>query len=371
MNIDWTAIYQDHPADIIGPSDELTLLYSRSKHKFLRNKEFFSHEGSFCTSVLIVVSGGRVRMSGNPSRVGRPDNLFGYTDFDDCIAVYNEILAEYNLPPFTKGVQVLTGSHTEKPSLQTTGAVLTEIHFNTNFSVGHKNEDDYLKGISCLNYKNSRPHLFPNGKTVDWKSIEGNASQLIYANVYNKAHDLKKTLNKLKRSYGVESPEYIYIKDLIEYCKKEGVVRWEQKFKGKFLRDNNLNHYGHIDWNVFRKEHEEFLAIQNRLKVEAMTLEHVAEKLISEGVVDTTKAANTTAFYAFNWMHGRVYDCVKRQEQMHRSRLRKIGIDIAVKCDLTKFSPVFIKEIRQVNVAPLRVPDWYQKPQRTALRAVA
>lgn len=373
MFLDWLTIYQDHAFDLPVIGDESCHVISHSKNRVTRSSQpVFTHKGSYCTAIQIKISGNRVTMSGNPSRVGRQDNLFGYSSLDDCVTVFNDILALYGLPPFTKGTQYMVAGHTDEPRIETDGAKITRIDLTTNFSVGQGNEVDYLRGLGQLPYKYSIPNLYANGKTVDWLSKAGKGSQLIYACVYNKVHDLQeKTLPKVKRAFGAESPEYKYLLDLIEYCRKHGVVRWEQKFKSKFLRDNALNHYGHINWEIFRAEHEAFLNIQNLLKVEAMTLEHVAEKLISEGVVDNTKAANTTAFYAFQWMHGRTFDCKKSQEQTHRARLRKIGIDIAHPCDLTKFSPVFIKEIRQVNVCPLQVPSWYQRPERQALRAVA
>ncbi|WP_420884523.1 phage/plasmid replication domain-containing protein [Aggregatibacter kilianii] len=45
-----------------------------------------------------------------------------------------------------------------------------------------------------------------------------------------------------------------------------------------------------------------------------------------------------------------------------RSRLRKIGIDIANKCDLSKFSPVKVVSSREIKVSNLIVPTWYKLP---------
>ena len=48
---------------------------------------------------------------------------------------------------------------------------------------------------------------------------------------------------------------------------------------------------------------------------------------------------------------------------MHRARLRKIGIDIAQRCNLAKFSPVTVREIRRVEATDCPIPDWYKMPQ--------
>ena len=53
----------------------------------------------------------------------------------------------------------------------------------------------------------------------------------------------------------------------------------------------------------------------------------------------------------------------KRSIQMHRARLRKIEIDIAQRCDLAKFSPVTVREIRRVEFTVCPIPDWYKMPQ--------
>ena len=52
----------------------------------------------------------------------------------------------------------------------------------------------------------------------------------------------------------------------------------------------------------------------------------------------------------------------KRSIQMHRARLRKIKIDIVQRCDLAKFSPVTVREIRRVEVTACPIPDWFKMP---------
>ena len=93
-----------------------------------------------------------------------------------------------------------------------------------------------------------------------------------------------------------------------------------------------------------------------------MDFETISETLLSAGIVDTVRSANTTAMYALQWSHGQVFDLSKRQVKEHRSRLRKIGIDIANKCDLSKFSPVKVVSSREIKVSNLIVPDWYKLP---------
>lgn len=229
--------------------------------------------------------------------------------------------------------------------------------------IGAGNVNDYLAGLSTLNYRYSVPRLHSNGQSVDWLSKNGNA-HLIYPTVYNKAHELElHSITKIKNKFGENSIEFKYLIDVIEYCKNNGVVRFEQKLKSRFLKRENLHYWGLSDYTRLNKLHDEFLNLDKKLSVNAMDFETISERLIRCGVVDTTRAANTTAMYAVQWMHGQTFNFEKSQVQIHRARLRKIGIDIAQRCNLAKFSPVTVKEIRKVEVADCRIPGWYKMPQ--------
>ncbi|MDX5548293.1 phage/plasmid replication protein, partial [Escherichia coli] len=48
--------------------------------------------------------------------------------------------------------------------------------------------------------------------------------------------------------------------------------------------------------------------------------------------------------------------------KQHRARLRMIGIDIAQKCNVSKFSPVVVKQTREIKVTDCVIPSWYLKP---------
>jgi II/X family phage/plasmid replication protein len=252
------------------------------------------------------------------------------------------------------------------------GATIQELHITSNKTVGKGNELDYLKSaISTQRYRNSIPRLHSNGTTVDWLSVKGNAA-LIYPSVYIKAHEIAlHTLEKIKRLHGTESPEYAYISRVYSYCLIVGVVRFEQKLKSRFLRRNNLQFWGLSDYSILKPIHQEFLDIDKTVQVNSMTYQSIAETLKEEGVCKSTQAANATASYFFMWLHGERFDLNKTQVQTHRARLRRINIDIAETCDITKHSPVRIKEIKEVEVGFLSIPDWYQNPQLNHLRLVA
>jgi hypothetical protein len=365
MFFDWLSIEQDfgYQLPILGDV-AYQRIYLETGEASSLSQPAHVHKGSFCDSVLIKISGSALKMSGNPSRWGRIENLFGLSSVSNCVDVYNKILTDLNLPVFTKCTRLMFRlSKESKIETISDGAIIKELHITSNRMVGRGNENDYLAGLSTLNYRYSVPRLHSNGQSVDWLSKRGNA-HLIYPTVYNKAHELElHSLTKIKNKFGENSNELNYLNDVIDYCKQNGVVRFEQKLKSRYLQKHNLHYWGLADYTQLNKLHDEFLDLDKKLQVNAMDFETISEQLIRCGVVDTTRSANTTSMYAIQWMHGQTFDFNKKAVQTHRARLRKIGIDIAQRCNLAKFSPVTVREIRQVQVSDCPIPDWYQLPQ--------
>lgn len=366
MFFDWLRIYQDHTSQLPVISDRLFLVVDSHSGDYLHTRQSaFRHGGSFSTSITIRINGNRVIMEGNPSRFGRPENLFGFSTLDECIEVYNKILTSYGLPPFTKGkkIEFLTGEDGKKASRTTDGAVIQELHVTTNIAVGENNADDFIKAISTLPYRQMVPRLHTNGKTADWLTKSCKGSDLIYPSVYNKAFEIElNALKKARRKFGDTSREVKYLQKVIDYCRENGVIRFEQKLKSRFLQQNSMQFFGLDNFSKLKELHDDFLSLPDKMQVEAMDFMNISQQLISAGVCDNTRSANTTAMYAINWMHGEKFDFNKCQVKTHRARLRKIGIDIALPCDLTKFSLVVATRARVVTMNDLPIPAWYQQP---------
>lgn len=367
--------YQDYDQQLplIGKTGNILFDLETGDHLSLRCPTY-QHEGSYSTKLNIRVSGNRLNITGNPSRLNRLDNLSGISSLDQCISVYNDVLKLYDLPPLTKNTKTLnTYSHDgKKMHTSGDGFTMTELHITSNWGVGQGCVDQYIRALSTQPYLHGIPNLKPNGKTVEWLSKSGEGPRLIYASVYNKAHEIGlHTSSKVKRRFGENSDEYKYIFDLQNYCESHGVARFEQKLKSEFLRRHRLCFYGLFDEHDFRPLHEEFLNLNSKLQVEAMNLETISARLVREGVCDNTKAANTTTLYAINWMHGHHFDFSKKAVQTHRARLRKIGIDIALPCDITKFSLINVVSTQSIEVKPLLLPDWYRKPKVNHLKIAA
>ena len=379
MQIDYLVISQEHDFELPVIGEYYFDAISKQGEYLGKKQPPFVVEGSHSTKIVVRVRGGQVEVEGNPSRINRLDNLFGYTDIDSAVSVFNQILLSIGLPPFTKCTNFWRGpaNNLGKHPVLSDGAKITRIDICENVVVGAQNENDYIRGVATQRLRNSIPFLYPDGNSVDWKSKKG-GTRLIYSKVYNKSVEMETNLlPKIRKLHGETSEEYKYVCKLIRHLKSLGVVRFEQEYKSEYLKRNGLSWWGktapiettarvvvmHDEIDIVGElvaPHQEFLSINDKLKVTAMDIESISERLLREKICETTKAANTTAMYVMQWRHGQVFDLKKSQVQTHRARLRKIGIDIANPCDIQQFSPVFIRNAREVVITSLEMPDWYK-----------
>lgn len=371
MLIDWLTVSQEHAHDLPVVCDVFTLTIDANTNEILSSRQpRFKHEASHSTSVTIHVQGRKVRVEGNPSRVGRLDNLFGFTTIEQCVSVYNSLLAQYGLPGFTKGtvfsqrqVQGLKGTWDEQ--MVSDGAKIERIDLTTNVSVGEGNVLAYLRGVSSQRIGHSIGFLYPNGRTVTWTPKgNGKGGRLQYRKAYDKAFEMDANLlPKLKRLYGETSSEFAYAQRVRNYCAEHGVVRMEQELKSELLQRENLSYWGFFDERRYAELHDEFLKVDDRLKVTAMDMMTIADKLIEEGICKGRASANATASHALIWMHGQPHNVSQRAFETHAARLNRIGINIRNACDTSRFAPVFVRQSREINkVMSLAIPAWYQRP---------
>jgi hypothetical protein len=325
-------------------------------------------EGSYSSSIQISSNGNKVCVRGNPSRFNRTDNLFGYTTFDQCIGVYNKILGELGLPPFTKCK--LTG-YRQNPEdkkaqkLTSGGALLDHVDFTRNFAVGAGSERAFIRGLSSHKIgKGREPKLYPNGMTVDW----GVGSEYTYRKVYCKSFDLKK--HRGKRLKGVSDTDYDYYDALTAWCDEIGMLREEHSFKQKFMRRHELQYYGITRESDFYSHLGDIEQAMQRLSVMNTRYDMIANKLIEEGVVKSVQAANSTQCVYLKWLHGDDLGMGKSQFYEHRRRLLSLGIDISLPNDMTR-TPLTIRTNELIDVQVVTPPAWYRMPSKPMLSLVA
>ena len=373
--IDWLKVHQEYDFDLPQVVDiVIETICARTGQRLSTRQPQFKHDGSFSTAIHIKVEGRKLTVDGNPSRIDRLDNLFGFTSIEQCIAVYNRILAEYNLPAFTRcttwQIRSVEEGKSVRSSVVSDGACIDRIDLTTNRTVGQGNVLPYLRALSTQRIGYSIGHLYANGRTVDWKSVKGNV-RLQYRKAYDKAFEIAdKLMPKVKKVLGEESPEFKYVQQVYDFCIQAGVVRMEQELKQEFLIKHQLHFWGLFDEDKFQSLHDEFLACDSRLQVTAMEHQSIADKLLADGIVNSVQSANATASYAYKWMSGQTFDFKKSQVKKVRAWLRQIGIDIANPADHTRHPAMFVKRCEEVVTCDvLPIPAWYKRPNHLRLAA--
>jgi len=363
MFFDWIKAYQDYDYDLPQVGDVITRRFDAETEALLSTSvpAFFA-EGSYCTTFRIHVCGRRITVDGNPSRINRLDNVFGIDSLDGCFRVINALLAEYGLPPLTRCTSV---QRLQDGSTIANGAVLQRLDLTSNFYVGQGNERAYMRAISSQRYRNSIAYLYPDGNTCVWTPKGGEkAGRLVYPGNYAKAAELDAhLLPKVKRTFGEESDEFRYVRDLRDWCASVGMVRSEIKCRSEFLKREGLSFWGLFDESKLVEIHKGFLMVGNRLEVTNYDELTIAQQLVAEGICKNTKSAYTTSQYVSLWRAGQAFDFEKSAVKTHRARLRQLNIDIKVPYDQTRHGTVFTftRNVREVEVTfAAQVPEFYR-----------
>lgn len=361
MFYDWIKAYQDYPYDLPKVGDVICRRFDVETEALLSTSvpAFFA-EGSYCTTFRIHVCGRRITVDGNASRLNRLDNVFGIETLDGCMRVINAVLVELGLPEMTK---CKTLQQLQDGSYLADGAVFQRLDLTSNFYVGQGNERAFLRGISSQRFRNSIAYLYPDGNTCVWTPKGGEkAGSLVYPGNYNKAAELDAhLLPKVKRTFGEDSDEFRYVRELRDWCASVGMVRSELKCRSEYLKREGLRFWGLFDEQKLREIHRGFLMVGEKCEINNFDLLTVADELLAKGICEHRKAAMTTAGYAHIWQSGQQFDFETSAVKKHRARLRQIGIDIKLPFDATRHGVVFIRNVREIErVFAMPTPAFYR-----------
>lgn len=251
MFVDWLSLTQDHGSaapelvgglGVRGDGERLArcdfgdgadgdtaaiCMVGRPGQGWIETAYDYQHPGSYDTSVSVRSYRGRVTWRGNPSRWGRPDNLFGYS-LGRCVEIVNSHMRELGLPEFTPGVpcdltRTVDGQREDYPGLAWTGARVSTIDLTRNYSAG----SDWLarQAITCwqgLAPKRMRPEHYRD-ETAMWVTKRRSVK------AYRKAHDM--------RTKTPDSP-------WTAWAESQGVVRVELRARSDALADAGLSYLG-------------------------------------------------------------------------------------------------------------------------------
>lgn len=346
---DWLTIYQEFPQGglplinggfVVGfeshcitqkidpETGVLGLFFDATLAEFTTHKRI-EHEGSYETSIQIRCDGFRLELSGNVSRFGRPDNLYGLSVLE-CVEKASDIAEALTGHRFTDMDRQTPYAH--GGGHMKTNAVITRVDLTANFATGGRNEaflilDSYLgqgtKRGGCP------PKYYKNG--ISWN--EG--SKRHYEKLYYKAAELG-----------------LFVSDEVRnYCEENGILRFEVSLKSRELADRNLNRV--VCWSkveagermenvIFGKFAE---VLHRQQACESLELSDIPGKfrMVAQAYLDGRDPYSTMVF-------------AERTKRRWRAALLPYGLDIAIPLNVVKVQT----RIRTLDLVPLSRPDWYK-----------
>lgn len=307
-------------------------------------------QGSFETSIQLRSDGHTVMFSGNVSRFGRTNNLFGFS-FSDCLRRVNQVLERFGLPPFSAGqkfyrnVRHSDGSFTVSPAW--TGATLSRIDLTANYETGSlANARAYLEWLSTQQ-GNARLKVGTrlDGETVDW----GRGSRRIYSKIYIKSAELRKHAAPGDLVFNDDETQDTDLARLVRHCENVGLVRFEVTAKATQLIAMGCNYLGGFDMHKIVELFTDRAAVLTRA-------DHAHD--------DFETLPNAFRRTARDYLAG---DDLERHLSIstfrrHRLALLPYGIDISVRRNVINFLP----RVRVIELKAAPVPVWYQLDERLA-----
>lgn len=345
MFIDWLTIYQKHePGTIPVLGEDIVCTFDLDTgdqtREYIRG---YNHPGSYDTSIRIRSDGSVIEVSGNPSRYGRPSNLFGRSSIDECITLYNRILEGLNLPGFYD-LQLLHS--VREMQISSTDAVVIERPIITRVDVteNYKTENvmQTIRHLSSHHYRTGSGHLYANGRTTDWNR----GSRRVYVKYYDKGYEMsmrKKTERNDEREQ--------------EYCKYHNIIRFEASFKSMWLKRNGLDDPRHWHESTLSEITEPY-RFHERQQTEITDLDNVVKRLMAFKIKEAD--AKRAELYLRSWLQGaNLYESLSRRTYYrYRKILLNLGLDIRNPCDISTL-PV---RTRKLVLEPVAVPEWYELP---------
>lgn len=299
-----------------------------------------THEGSYDTSIHIKAEGGRVEVSGNLGRFGRPDNVFGY-GVGECVRIANAICRSLDLPVFTWGnVRVSDGAAARGVSLTqdavsvATGrmmkadAIITRIDLTKNYVSGsQENLAKLIHYMGGMHVRNTAPSkCYATG--VTW----GEGSKHWYAKLYDKWADLVRSAHA--------APE------LVQWVRDSGIARFEVSLKSRWLNRKRLQSVSAWESGEMAKViYGKFDKVITGFTVGVDSYQDIPGRLGEIAIawregVDMERRLPKTTFYRF------------------RKQLLGYGIDIKEPCDVSRL-PI---QVRTISLSEAKVPEWYSLP---------
>lgn len=361
MQVDWLSIYQDHAGMRLPLVGREIAVYSNIETGEICKESVTGKQkrGSFDSSLTVRCDGSRVSMSGNPSRWMQKDSLFGTTSVIESVAIFNSVLNELGLPPFTENTLPSTIPNRQfqmSDEVARNGAIITRVDDAINLMTGSVNNGlAIIEYLASQRHQGRTGHVYPNGCTVDWqgRSRSGKGSRYVYFKYYAKW---------VEAGCSKEDPDY-YLK-LMEWCKEVGLIRFEISLKSMLLKKyglDSINAWNDESINEIRNDIREKYMLHKKANFNVTEFSKISEELMAIG--ETGAIAAKAQGLVDSWTSGNMYyldDDVmsKTTRYRYRNLIKQVcDIDILERLNVSRL-PVKVRTIELREATP---PEWYSR----------
>lgn len=359
ISIDWLSVYQYHPeAPKLGDS---VILFCDLESGEVRSEcvKGLQHRGSHDSALQIRCDGRRVEVSGNPSKWGRFDNVYGHATIGRCIEVYNEVLRSLGLPEFCEDerIRVSPFQFQRSDAVAPAGPVITRVDLCRNWQAGSASDSrTIVNALSSVVRMGRAGWLSPDGCTVAW----GVGSRYVYTKYYLKGPELRK--------HPGADPEYTA--QLADWCDTVGLVRQEVSFKSMHLKRNGLDRPG--AWDAYDVQGgtvdlmSQLLDEYSPHRETGAACDNVRDlysTMVEAGLPKSRARAAQVAAEAYRNGFRFNHDPKKGPVNISRSAFYRLKADVAL-CGIDIAAPLNVAalpvRIRTVELSPAVAPDWYR-----------
>lgn len=337
---DWVSIYQHHAPGLPKVNDGAFVRYDGDGVHQSTTLRKLRIAGSHESAVFVRCDGQTVWFEGNMSKLGRRDNVFGYT-FHQCLLRINVMVQSLGLPPFTAGQPFQTLGDDGKPKTVWTGARVTRLDMTQNFAAGDKEAaSHFMRWLATQQTTRVKTGVYGEGETVDF----GRGSRDVYSKMYVKGVELRRHAKKQAGERIGQRVYDPYTEQLAAWCDAVGLCRFETTYKSTFFHKYEMSYLGGLDMAVLYADFAKRKEVLTRARLDIDELSSMEPKLL--------------AVYRM-WQAGDDLTAKYKKSRFYQVRkaLLPYGVDIAVRSNVTQFQP----RTRVITLGPVTPPDWYER----------
>ena len=369
IHLDWLSASQLHPQapdwgkalvlDLDPETGEETRRYMKGDQR----------RASWDSSLHIRSYGGRVEVSGNPSKWGRLEAIVGVPTMTDALEVYNRVLAELGLPAFTAGSRVWLQ---EAQKWAWDGARVSRLDLTRNLVLGSPAAlRAYLDWMSTQRF--GRRGL-PFRVVQEGQTVQAGKRDRRLMKFYDKGAELVQRAKdwRLRRCEEKDDAAF-YLERCGNWAKSIGLLRAELQLGAKELSESSLNYVGAWSDELITRRYDELampMAMSDksdessRMGTYMNMSDDMKRSLMSAGA--TERNAMTMVNWVLGWMSGSdPCEGLSRRMFYYRAKFVRdvLGIDVRSKPNILTFGTRV--RVREIEVRPLTLedlPHWYQRP---------